>query len=421
MAVEENEKNTAEEMSSSGRGEITVRHNKKKDFIAKILCVIVAFGIWYFASDNDITVFEKEITSVPVEVRGESEYSILSGDGVTVNVTVSGKRSTVNNIKSSDIKAYVDISAVTGPGESKLPIKYEIPSGLSYVGGSSELLIVYMDKTASVQVPVEVNVLKYLLKDGYQIGFDDIVADISSVMITGPETVVSSVSCARLDADLGNAYIDRGITYSGKLVLADALGGNIVNNYISISDPAVKATIPVYVKKNIPVSVGFAHGFYNDKNCKVTVTPAVIGVIGDVDSIDAVDFSFILDESEITGKKEYSFDITVPESVRLEEEFEEINIKVEPIGMELRSGMKAGSYTVSGGTDDGISVTSLPSVSLYGERAYVKKVTADDISLDIDVSDINGGKASATVVLSPDCKGKVYAVGTYSVKVNTAR
>lgn len=419
--MEENENQNVEERTSGGDGEITLQKNKKLNFIAKIGCLLLAFIIWYAASDNGNAVFEKEINSVSVEIRGESEYSVLSGSGATVNIVISGKRGTVNAVSPGDIKAYISLSDVTKAGECRLPIHYELPDGLTFVSGSTESVLLYMDNTAAYTVPVKVELAGYKVHDGFEIDIDEIQTDIQNVMVTGPTTMVSKVASALLAVDLGSSPLERSITCRGTLVPVDMTGEPVRSDYIKLSNTSASATVPVYKRKSIPAVVRFTHGYLSNDNCDITIVPAVIRVIGDPDAVDSVSFSYSIDEKEIHGKATMTYDVSLPDGVRSVDDVQKITVTIEPKNMKEHT-IIAKNYKISGNKDINIKSVKLPTVTVFGDEKLVSSMTSEDITITIDVSSLNGNdgeyEVPVGVSISQKYYGKVYELSSsYSAKV----
>lgn len=154
-------------IKSEKNGNLTIRRNKTVDFIAKIGCLIIAFFIWFYAVKNDTALYEEYFSSIPVDIVNQSGFSVLSGDDVTVDVTLSGKRSVINRISTSDIRAFIDMSSITSAGKYKFDVQYELPNGVSLVKSTSNSITVYADNTSSVSVPVITEITNFMLEDGY--------------------------------------------------------------------------------------------------------------------------------------------------------------------------------------------------------------------------------------------------------------
>ena len=88
------------EVEEYGEGNITVSRNKTVDFIAKVVCLLIAFFLWYYASSLDTVIYDKEYTSIPVKIENNSELSLLSGEGITVDITLSGRRNDLRKVNS---------------------------------------------------------------------------------------------------------------------------------------------------------------------------------------------------------------------------------------------------------------------------------------------------------------------------------
>ena len=105
--------------------------------VVSLLCSLV---MWAYVSSLDNT--DKEITfnNREVEFRGQDEIlaerdlSISSVDVKTVSIVVRGERSNITKLKSSDIKAVIDVSNITQPNDMTWAYRLEFPD---YVDSNS--------------------------------------------------------------------------------------------------------------------------------------------------------------------------------------------------------------------------------------------------------------------------------------------
>ena len=109
-SVQQNENHTA-----------SARSGRVIDFIAKILCPVIAFFLWFYAMSTDVVTLERDFT-VPVQYENEAAlsertgWSVLSGKDSKIVVTLKGKRNIINKITEDDIFAFADVSGVESPG-----------------------------------------------------------------------------------------------------------------------------------------------------------------------------------------------------------------------------------------------------------------------------------------------------------------
>ncbi len=400
-------------------GNLTIRRNKTVDFIAKIGCLIVAFFIWFYAVKNDTTLYEEVFSSIPVDIVNKSGFSVLSGDDVTVDLTLSGKRSVISRLSASELRAYIDMSSITAAGKYKFDVQYELPNGVSLVKSTSNSVTVYADNTSSVSVPVSVKVTNFMMEDGYELGRNDITTDVQNITATGPESVISQIVKAELLADIG--HVTRTVTYSGNITLLDAAGAPVTNSYIKTNISYVTATIPVYKYRDVPIRVVFKHGYFNEQNVSVKVEPASVRIKGEADAVDAVSLSYEIDEKKITSDTSYTVSIALPGGVL---NVNSVNEAVLSIDLEGISSRTISVYNISVKNPDGIlyePITGPINITVQGDSSWVERLSPINVTAVVDLSSLGSVSGSVmvpvTFTFAASFADKVYEVGSYSVSV----
>ncbi|MBQ4064563.1 MAG: hypothetical protein IJD10_00535 [Clostridia bacterium] len=419
-----NEKEIKTELLSEAphEGTITVKRNKIADFIAKIGCLVLAFFLWYYAASTDTTVSEETFTSIPVTIINESGFAVLSGDDVTVDVRVSGKRSLMNKISADDIVAYVEMSSVTEAGKHQLPLQFELPNGVTLEKASLSSVTLYAGNMTTVSVPVKVEITNYMLEDSYELGLGAITTDIRQVTVTGPESILSRIDRAVLAADIG--HVTRTVTYSGDIKLVDADGKTITDNYVTVNHTAITATIPVYKHRDVPIEVTYKHGYFNETNCAVMTEPATIRIRGEADVVDAVKLSYEIDEKSVSGEASYSYGLSLPATVENLSGAQTVTVSVKPKGMSTRT-VSIFNLNVSNPAGLSYELAYDPlieplRITLYGETALVSRISTVSITATLDLSGQSGTgtvNAPVTIRFADAFAGKVYELGSYTVQV----
>ena len=170
------------------------------NFIARIVCLLAAIGIWFYVQDYDSPTYEKKFTNIPVAISGGANgLTVLSGYDNDVDVTVKGRKSDINRLKASDITAEIDISTITEAGDVSCPVDIILPSGLEVSELSSTYFWLYIDKTATASIPVFPSYTGYT-ESGLTVG--NITASPSSVVVSGPEAVLKTISGAYCGLEL---------------------------------------------------------------------------------------------------------------------------------------------------------------------------------------------------------------------------
>ena len=300
----------------------------RDNLAAKIFCVIFALALWLMVvSQNPDIQYEMTYYAVPVSISNanslseSSDLSIISGYDYNINITVRGNRAKLSNYTSEDISAFVDVGGITASGEHELPVVISLPpsSGFSVVGQSLENVRVVVDKLTSLEFDVNVNIVNAQYNtDAYALGTPTV--NPQKVTVKGPEKVLQSISGAYVNLDLGN--VSSNIGFNNRVVLLDANGEEIDSPYISLSNQYVEGSVPFIsieeaqkiVEKSVPLVYSFKHGYFNDSDCKVTISPQFVTLTGyenDLNKIQSINVIEI-DETKITEDTVLSVVINAP-------------------------------------------------------------------------------------------------------------
>ncbi|MHC1694428.1 MAG: YbbR-like domain-containing protein [Eubacteriales bacterium] len=258
------------------------KDGKRGDILSRIFAVLCAMVVWFYVVGVDSPVFERSFTDMVVDITNENimlknyGYSVLSGYDNKVSLVLSGKKSDINRLKSTDIDVYIDASKIAHSGEQSLPVMVDIGSDINVVSVSPENVLLYVDKTTTVNIPVTPVIGTSVLPAGLEV--DDPICTPATVSVTGSEEILKSIKQARVNINLGTVtqslVVRQGITF------IDKDGAEIDSRYITTNVSIVSVDIPVYTQKQIPLKVAYKNGYFNDTNSKISITPSTIAVRG---------------------------------------------------------------------------------------------------------------------------------------------
>lgn len=126
----------------------------KRNWPAKILSLLAAIVMWFFIMRDQNPVMEVSYT-VPVQVQNLAANYIIEDAPQYVRVTLSGPRDTIINLKSDNLKAYIDASGVS-TGQNNVTIHFNPPSGMNIVEIKPDTVTINVDEYASKKLPVEI-------------------------------------------------------------------------------------------------------------------------------------------------------------------------------------------------------------------------------------------------------------------------
>ena len=225
-----------------------------KNIGIKILSIVFAIFMWTMIVNIDDP-YKSKTFSVNVETINEDAlksvnkvYEIVEGS--TANVTVRGKRSIVDKLVPSDIRATADLSHLSAVNAvSIVPVlKKRINSDVTLE--CSQVLKVSLEERKSKQVKVTI-ITEGSAENGYSVG--ECVAKPNLIEVSGGATTIEKVDSVRVTLNID------GVTenFSRKLVPAsyDTNGNQIISSTLRYDVDKVRVSATVLQNKNIPLKV----------------------------------------------------------------------------------------------------------------------------------------------------------------------
>lgn len=409
---------------------------KKRSHTAFTLFVIIiaalsAIILWLYVLGYDSPNYEKEFT-VEVSVEGESTlradkgYTILSDFGFSIKVTVSGPQTEVNKLKAEDIKAYIDVSGVTSPGNNYLPIYVVLPNEnkLAVSEKSVETAVVYIDKCVVAEIPVKVDVTGYIMPDELTLG--DYTVNPVTVTVQGPETELSKIDHAY--ASIIPGEISGAIKANAPVALYTAGNTAVNNGYITLLDPSVEVNIPVYKTADIPVKVYFVGGYFGTDSAVITLSHDHIKVKGLAEDVDKLEEIRINVAENTLNSDTVVKRIVLPEGVESADGVTSVSATIVFNELVRRTFSAPASavcsfVNVPEGLNFALTTTTF-SMTIIGAPQAVAAVTYSDLSVVIDLGGLDlepGGEyyipAAVSVYGESSGGSGVFVVGEYGAEI----
>ena len=409
----------------AGKHKRTLRNK----IISAVLCVIGAFALWLFVMQTESPTYTETVSGI--EVRNENAdvladktgLSVYSGEGTTVNVVVSGKKSLIARLSSGDVGATVDVSMISVAGRHALPVTIDLPSGLTLADTVPATVTVYADETVSKVVSVREKLTHLELPANYKQGKIEFGFD--TVTVEGPASKVNGIAEAQVVIDMENKTSSFSAKYP--ITLTDSLGAAVSTDYLKLSATEIDVIVPVYVTAELSVPYQFKYGLFPEGSVQVTMSPSAISVSGDENDVtsDSAISPVIIDEKAITSNS-YSFSVTPEISPKLSVETGTGEVTV---NVEVSSSLITKEFTVEDIRFTGMSsavkceaADKSVTVTLRGTKEQLDAIGEGDVYLTVDMTGYDAGSTGnvvrpAAVVIEANNSGGVFEVGTYSVQV----
>lgn len=393
----------------------------------KILAVVIAIGLWaiVIASENP----EKSMDiSTDVELIGESTIRAGSNLIVTsisdpdVTIRVKSTFSRLGEISAEDIVVRADVSKFTVPGRFALNYDVSLPYNVTRVGQSPETIYVTLERIVEKQLAVRVE-YDGELEEGLEI--IEAIAEPTVVTVFGVESVMENAKYAVIKLNASDLRTD----FSGdrKYYIADADGKRLDSEYTSSLTETVHIDVPVYMTKEVPLTVERVGNEYIDESkIIVDLFPASVSVYGKAELLRELEEINVgtVDVSEFGISTMKTFDIILPEGVEFSgnsvasveadisldgitttqvsiTEFVQINIPPEELNVLIET----------------INIV----LSVRGEKDDIKLLKPEDFTVTVDVSARSNETGRQQVPVVVECKNpdiEILNPGNYTIIIN---
>ena len=405
----------------------------QSNLVLLILSFLAAFVIWLMVVINVSPQTTRVIQGVKVvvdqtvpsqfglEVFGESEF--------TVDVTVKGKKYQISsaNLSAEDIMVTAVTNNVDSAGFRTLQLKAEpVSENASYTISSisSKTVDVYFDTAKTVELVIEPEIVTNgfpIVKSGYSCG--DINLSNTTVTITGPSTQIN-----RIEKIVARHVLTESLT-SNMSVETEILPLDDANKsefkYLSMSVDKVVLAIPVLRVKELDTAVTFKNSpeAYIVNPLKYTVLPERESFNILVDEYDkTVEYSIgTIDFKELSPSNN-TFTFAATNTAVANDQIENFTVKVDmsEFSQEYIS-FASDKIKVNNPDENDYEVSGLnKSIAVVGKAEDLKSITADNITVEVDLSGIEleeGQSVTVPVMVTINDAG-CWIYGTYTVEVS---
>lgn len=315
----------------------------------KILAVIFSVLLWLISVNVNDPVDTEVYRNIPVELENTN---LLTDEGMTyevlddtdrVTVTVRANRSVLENIRSSDVTATADLAELSFT--NTVPIRLSVSRSLGNqieVTGNIDMVKLDVEERLERQLVIEIDQVG-TPADGYIVN-SVLTTDGNALRISGPESLVSQVDRAVVEANVDG--LTESINITEPIRLYDADGNEITSSRITKSVSTSNVSISILQTKEILVTASAsgepAEGY--EATGEITCAPDRITVAGRSSVLANLDEVVIPPEAlDLTGATEDVVELIdirnyLPDGVSLTDTSEDgfngrvaVTVSVEPL------------------------------------------------------------------------------------------
>ncbi len=398
-----------------------------------LLCSLL---LWVYVTDTEGKTITEPFPGVAVRLDGvdtmrESRGLIVTDISATsARVMLTGSRRTISALNAKDLSVSVDVSTITRTGYYSFAPDVNYPTRVDSNALSAEIvpetIRFYVDMLDKKTIPVE-GAFNGSAEEGFVA--EPLEFNPSTIIIYGPEQVLSQVRCAFVDVTRSD--VDRTLTFDSTFVLLDNEGNPFESEEITFDTETVSVTLPISAVKEVSLAVDLVPGGgATDANVHWSVEPASITLTGPSEVLEGVN-NITVARIELAQITEESFSetyrIVIPNDTEITSGAREAVVKLELAGLSKQTFSVEKSniscINISEGYDWEILNDSLDDVVIRGPAEALSRVTGLNIRAVADLTEYGNvtGYVTVPVKISVDGNTEVGAIGEYKVYVNITR
>jgi len=405
-----------------------------------LLSILVAAGIWLYADltsgpNGTPQTQTREFLEIPIEYLYESTLTdrglmlVDEDTDRTIDLELKGTRWLISSLDRSHIRVTASLYDVTNAGVQR--VNYVVSFTDSRFGNNAiqrenasfGMATVNISELYSRTIAVSCELVGGVA-DTYSAG--QVELSHTEVEVRGLQEDIDPISYAKVTLDIGSSAVET-VSKNLELQYYDQNGRILDKTNIHSSVENVKATLPVFVTKELRLVVDFIDGpGCRARNAEYFIEPATIAVSGDATLLKNVE-TLTLDKYDLrelgtTSSENYTttnYPIILPDGCT--------NVSgVTRAALRIRF-KDMTNATIS---TENISWLNLPegkrvelltdslAVKVFGTEADVAALTGEDIAVTVDLDDYSAASGTYTIPAEVTVnKGDVGISGLYQIQV----
>lgn len=382
----------------------------------KIVSAVFAVILWtvivnIYDPNTSYTFSNITVQLINTQSLTEKNYTFEVVDGGKISVTVSGPKSVVTDLKTSDIAATADLSKVTAftdyvDIQVQVVKDGQVLNNVEAVPRTSALKLSIENRDTNTYA-VNVNTTG-TPANGYAVA--STTSSPTYIKVTGPTSLVEGVASVGVDVDVSGA--EGTINTQSDINMYDSDGNIITNEELEMSSETADVTVEMARTKTVPVVVKTSGTPSQD--CVVTGTSlsqTSVVISGQQEALSKIDNitipSSAVSVDGLSGDKTYTFRLTdyVPSGVKIVSDTRlQVTVKISKASTKTVhiSSDAIKIENVSSGYNAVIEGTGID-VIISGRGTILDNVSATDITCSVNAAGLSAGTHSVDVSVSvPD-------------------
>lgn len=406
---------------------------RESKWLYALLSIFLATIFWLYVRSEVDPENSMPIHDVPVILSGVSflesqNLAVTEQSDTTVDLTIHARASVLSQLNNKNITVTLDVSRCA---EGTHPLTYSVtlPRNINTEGAiversSPEQITVTVERLAAKTLEIQC-ILRGSVAEGYQAG--DFTVSPETITIRGSSEEIDRIAQAVvvLEAE------DLSARFSGELPLRlmDAEGNELTNLDVKLDETAAYVTLPIYVVREIPLTVSFIPGGgATEENVSMPplILPEFITVAGaeeDMAGLEEISLGSV-NLSNVIGTGTTIFPINLDPSLQNVSGITSASVTVTITGLATRSFDVTNIEVIN--IPEGYRatpVTEMRTVAVRGIEEALEQIDASQLRIVADLSNVTAaGYTPVDVKVYLDANSsEVGIIGEYSIIVDVSR
>ncbi|MCL1829980.1 MAG: hypothetical protein FWG21_00960 [Oscillospiraceae bacterium] len=308
------------------KSKVTLRSLFEKKFVLLIISFVLALSAWIMVAYLISPETTKVIRNVPVRTNErDAAYKtfglhIVSETSQTVDVVVTGARTTVNGLTADNIRVTPVFSSVEFPGTFTLALAASRNNTTQSfnIQPIKDTIVLTFDAEAQKRFTVDTTVSGVSADDGLMFGNSGVTP--LEIVISGPEADINRIATVSAEYNGQDEVLNQSLEVIVDIKLYDAAGREISAENLSLSDQEATITIPVLQRGILPLALDFVNvpkGF-DISTLNYVLSHTEIAVAADPAVIETLDTKIVgeVDLARFEIGEEYKFEVILPSNIK---------------------------------------------------------------------------------------------------------
>ncbi|MDD2483701.1 MAG: CdaR family protein [Eubacteriales bacterium] len=372
---------------------------EKEKTINIILAVVIALILWAYVIGEVNPTTTQVIDNVSVELLNvqslTSRELAVSGDSdFTVDVVIQGTRADIAAMDRDEIVAEADLFGWS-EGQNRVPVTVTVPEDVELVEVRSDKIDVKIERLVAVSKVVEISYTG-VLPETQEVGAVEIKPE--QIEVTGAKSDVSRVQKIRVTVPMEKLSAE-GATVQAEVLPVDREGFAVES--VNLSADYVDVFAKIYTLKEVALEVSFVGDPGNGYGAETKV-PNTIWIKGTKEAIKNIQkvSTQDVDLGGMTTDGNVGLTVLLPDDVELASSNKQLSAGISIIEVSSKTFTFMADQILIEGLTKGKSVdmdNATITVMLSAKKGTLGSISADNIKLYIDVTDLPVGEQTAKI------------------------